>query len=62
LFRGLANHHDDLSLIYRWQTRPEALVGHAAVVEATKVNLMAAHSYVEIHVVDRDHTYRIENA
>jgi hypothetical protein len=61
LVSGLAEHHDDLSRIYRWRTRPEAEAGHASVVEATKDNLMAAHSYVEIHVVERSHSYRIEN-
>lgn len=61
LVSGLAEHHDDLSRIYRWHTRAEAEVGHGAVVEATKDNLMAAHSYVEIHVVERDHTYRTED-
>lgn len=61
LVSGLAEHHDDLSRIYRWHTRPEAEAGHESVVDATKENLMAAHSYVEIHIVDRDHTYRMEN-
>ncbi|GAA3389642.1 hypothetical protein [Cryptosporangium minutisporangium] len=61
LVSGLAEHHDDLSRIDRWRTREEAEAGHASVVEATKERLMAAHSYVEIHVVDRDHTYRTEN-
>jgi len=61
LVSGLAEHHDDLSRIDRWRTREEAVAGHASVVEATKERLMAAHSYVEIHVVDRDHTYRTEN-
>jgi hypothetical protein len=61
LVSGLAEHHDDLSRIDRWRTREEALAGHAAVVEATKTRLMAAHSYTEMHVVDRDYNFRIEN-
>lgn len=61
LVSGLAEHHDDQSRIDRWRTRAEAETGHAAAVETTKQKLMAAHSYVEIHVVERDHTYRIEN-
>lgn len=61
LVSGLAEHHDDLSRIYRWRTRAEAVAGHASVVETTKDNLMAAHSYVEIHIVDRGHTYRMES-
>ncbi|MFI5955934.1 hypothetical protein [Cryptosporangium sp. NPDC051539] len=61
LVSGLAEHHDDLSRIYRWRGRAEAEVGHSSVVESTRDQLMAAHSYVEIHIVDRDHTYRMEN-
>lgn len=61
LVSGLAEHHDDLSRIYRWRTRHEAEAGHGSVVEGTKDQLMAAHSYVEIHIVDRDHRYRVDN-
>ncbi|TQS42579.1 hypothetical protein [Cryptosporangium phraense] len=61
LVSGLAEHHDDLSRIYRWRSRAEAEVGHGSVVESTRDQLMAAHSYVEIHIVDRDHRYRVEN-
>jgi len=60
LVSGLAEHHDDLGGIERWTTRAEAEAGHRSVVEATKDRLMAAHTYTEIHVVDRDHKYRTE--
>ncbi|SHN47271.1 hypothetical protein [Cryptosporangium aurantiacum] len=61
LVSGLAEHHDDLSRIDRWRTRAEAEAGHASVVEAVKNRLSAAHSYTEIHVVERDHNYRVEH-
>lgn len=60
LVSGLAEHHDDFSRIERWKTREEAEAGHRSFVAATKGLLMAAHSYTEIHVVDRDYRYRTE--
>jgi len=60
LVGGLAEHHDDFGGIERWKTRAEAEAGHRMFVEVTKDRLMAAHSYTEIHIVDRDYKYRTE--
>ena len=60
LVGGLAEHHDDFGGIERWHSRAEAEAGHRSMVEATRDRLMDAHSYTEIHVVDRDHKYRTD--